>query len=292
MMKTNTVNQWTNKHLTEYKRSLKNSQAEEFLDVVLYRPLAYIIIRALDILRLKPNHYTFMALIAGLIGAYDLTKGDAAHFIRGSLLFGLFSILDCCDGMQARLKNNGSEWGRILDGVVDYTVNICSYIGLGIGLSKGIIPLPYSPWMLVILSGVSKLFHSATYDHYLYEFLCYHNHGYSYLGKEKEKTQQQLHRVQGQPGMLFTQYGLKIYLLFLHFQGLVSGNSSSSQQNQSKNLTLMKLWGVIAPTVHVTIMMIAFYYVQPMIYFFYSVIFANLWFVILLILQRRKDQNN
>ena len=88
--------------------------------------------------------------------------------------------------MVARLKKNGTEFGRLIDGIVDYTVNIIVYFTLAAGMKGQMGPGLLQPWMLVILAGISKAVHSISYDHYLTEYLSYEKGDGGFVVKEIE----------------------------------------------------------------------------------------------------------
>ena len=90
--------------LKEYKLSLKNLHAEEPLDVYFYRPLAFIVVKTFYSLPITPNMYSLMALLSGIASGYNFIKGTSLGFKWGAFFFLVFAILDCCDGMVARLK--------------------------------------------------------------------------------------------------------------------------------------------------------------------------------------------
>ena len=90
--------------LKEYQKSLKNLHAEEPLDVYFYRPPAFIIVKTFYRFPITPNHYSFLALLSGLAAGFNLMKGTTSGYQWGAFYFLLFAILDCCDGMVARLK--------------------------------------------------------------------------------------------------------------------------------------------------------------------------------------------
>ncbi|MDQ1296055.1 MAG: hypothetical protein QG611_33, partial [Bacteroidota bacterium] len=56
--------------LSEYKRSLKMKEVEETIDLIVYRPLAFLLVKLIYNTRITPDHLTFAAIIMGLIGAF------------------------------------------------------------------------------------------------------------------------------------------------------------------------------------------------------------------------------
>lgn len=92
-----------------------------FLQVNRYlnRPLASLIVRALQRTRLTPNQVTVAAFFIGLAGAFAFSRGTPALFVVGGILAELSSIVDCADGMLARARGQMSEYGAYLDLVLD-----------------------------------------------------------------------------------------------------------------------------------------------------------------------------
>lgn len=274
---------------TEYKKSLKNIEAEEPLDVFFYRPLAFVIVKSLYSLPLTPNHYSFLALLSGIASGYYFNQGTEKGFLFGALYFLLFAVLDCCDGMVARLKKNGTEFGRLIDGIVDYTVNIIVYFTLAFGVKK-YYPATSSdliaPWILVVLAGVSKAIHSITYDHYLTEYLSYEKGNGAFASNELESLKQKL-KIAHEAKASVKAFALKIYIAYTTIQAgnvkkVLTYNSQSYLEN---NLTTLRLWSAIGPAVHIAFLILAFVFNSPNILFGYAIIFGNLWLVLMFLVQ-------
>ena len=51
---------------TEYKKSLKMAAVEEYIDLVFYRPLAFLLVKSIYSTRIKPDNLTFAAIVTGL----------------------------------------------------------------------------------------------------------------------------------------------------------------------------------------------------------------------------------
>jgi hypothetical protein len=278
--------------LSEYRSSLKNIHAEEFLDVYFFRPIAFVIVKSLYSFPLTPNNYSFLSFMAGMISAYSFYQG---LFIWGAFYFLLFAVLDCCDGMQARMKKNGSEFGRFVDGLVDYTCNIACYICLGLGVAKympltGSIPTVY----LVIAAGVSKALHSITYDHFLMEYLSYDRGDGGFVQKEVEEIKEKIRLIKLDPnGSKRRHFILWIYLGFSSLQAGNEGRTLkfNSKQYVEKNFRAIQLWGIIGPAWHITILILAFLITRPEILFIYAIVFANLWLLGMLIYQNKLNQS-
>jgi hypothetical protein len=274
--------------LTEYKISLKNIDAEEPLDVYLYRPMAFVVVKTFYSLPLTPNQYSLMALISGIISSVYFSQGTQTGFLWGAFYFLLFAIFDCCDGMQARLKKNGTEFGRMIDGLVDYAVNALVYIGLAVGSSKAYqFSGFFQVWGLVILAGISKAIHSIVYDHYLTEFLAYAKGDGGFALREVKEIEKRLEASKKDGSSLLRTIGLRIYLAY----------SSAQAGKEEKvlrfdpleycrhNLKLLKMWSFVGPTAHITFLILAYLLEIPSILFIFAIVFGNIWLVLMLLFQ-------
>lgn len=277
--------------LSEYRSSLKNVRAEEFLDIYFFRPIAFVIVKSLYSLPLTPNNYSFMSLTSGLIAAAFFYQGI---FAWGAFFFFMFAVLDCCDGMQARMKKNGSEFGRFVDGLVDYVANGACYIALGFGVAKympmtGGIPTVY----LVIGAGFSKAIHAIFYDHYLMEYMSYDRGDGGFVQREIEEIREKIRVTQADPNG--SKRRLLILKIYLGFTSLQAGNEGRELKYDSKeyiknNSRSIQMWGLIGPAWHITFLILAFLFNHPEWLFGYALIFGNIWMLLMLVVQQRINQ--
>lgn len=73
--------------------------------------------RALAFIPLRPNHWTVLALLFGVMGAFSIALlGDVA---MGIVFFVLGAAMDLVDGAVARARNEATKFGGFLDGVSD-----------------------------------------------------------------------------------------------------------------------------------------------------------------------------
>lgn len=269
--------------LIEYKKSLKDIEAEELLDVYFYRPLAFIIVKAFYHFPLTPNHYSFMALVSGIFSAYFFAKGSESGLAFGAFFFLLFAILDCCDGMVARLKRNGTEFGRLIDGAVDYTVNIMVYVALAIGLKN--------EWHLVILAGISKAIHSITYDHYLNEYLSYAKGNSGFAENEWNHLKTRYEETLSEK-LFLKAFILKIYMGYTKLQ---MGKSQKIKKYQPKaycqvNLKLLRMWSFIGPAVHIAFLVLAYLFNFSKLFYVYAIVLGNIWLIWMFFYQFKKNR--
>lgn len=293
--------------LQEYKSSLKNIHAEEMLDIYLFRPLAFIIVKSLYSLPLTPNHYSLMSLMAGILASILFYQGN---FVYGAWAFFLFAVLDCCDGMQARMKKNGSEFGRLIDGLVDYFSNIACYTTLAIGVSHHLANREsqlYFSWpVIIILAGLSKALHSIIYDHFLMEYLAHDQGNQGFVSSEIEILKGKIKKTQSESNIQTSSFISRLKFLYkktirlcmlytyLGFSVLqTSGNKSgpkvtiNSRDYVERNLHTLKMWGLIGPAWHIFILVVALIFSNFEMLAFYSIVFGNLWMLFMFFYQQK-----
>lgn len=275
----------------QYKDSLKNIDAEEPLDIYFFRPMAFVIVKIFYSFPLTPNHYSLFALLSGLIAAAFFAQGTEQSFQWGAFAFLMFAIFDCCDGMVARLKKNGSEFGRVIDGLVDYAVNAAAYVGLAFGIGK-LFPqsdafFPY--WALVLAAGFSKAVHAVAFDHFLGEYMSYAQGKPGFAANELAIIKEKLDKAIANNESVLRITGWKVYYAFTSVQAgkdvkpLVYNPESYCRVNQK----VIRMWSLIGPAPHMTLLIIAFLAKSPNVFFGYSIVFGNLWLLFMLFYQKQ-----
>lgn len=112
--------------------TLKSSETDDWLDINVVRPFAYLWALLCARLHISPNAVTIISMFVGAFSALFFMKGS--YYYEGAaglwaniiaLLLLLFAdVLDCTDGQLARMTGQTSRLGRILDG----TAGIVWYI--------------------------------------------------------------------------------------------------------------------------------------------------------------------
>jgi phosphatidylglycerophosphate synthase len=274
--------------LKDYALSLKEPCAEEFVDLIVFRPLGYLCVKMFLPFPITPNQVSGMAMIIGIAAGFFLTHGTHFSFVIGGMLYGLSNILDCCDGMLARTKKNGTATGRIVDGVVDYITGGAVFIGLGIGLTKavhsGTLHLPSNAWLLVVMAAASTAFHAVLSDYYRNTFL---EQRHKVLGgdeSELEKYNKELIRLNAGQGHAADKMLIRLYLGYLRLQAgnkLRRKNKASSPVPIAITPANVILWNCIGPSTHITFFILASVLFSPEILFYFTVILANIWALVL-----------
>ncbi len=112
----------------EFKKTLKSSETEDWLDLHIVRPFCYYWALLFAHLDIHPNTVTILSMFIGAGSA--IFFGCASFYYNGieGLMFNLIAILllcladifDCTDGQLARMTGKKSRLGRILDGVAGF----------------------------------------------------------------------------------------------------------------------------------------------------------------------------
>lgn len=276
--------------LKEFKRSLKHIVFDETLTLYILRPIAFIFVKMLYKTNVTPNQVSLMSIVVGLVSGYFFSKGTPTSFIIGGSLYFFCLVLDCVDGMIARLKKSGTAVGRIIDGFADYIVGVAAYIGLGIGFDRmGGLDLPLGHWTLLIIAAVSHIFHAMIVDYYRVEFM---SHG---LGKvtstsdDKKKFTQELDAIKNKPGKWLDKILISVYLGYSHLQMFrsIPVEKYDRKTYYHANKLIIKLWFWIGPTAHIFILIIAAILFRPIIFFIYTIGVANIYMIVLWIIQVR-----
>jgi len=149
---------------TIFENSLKSNDTEEKIDIYFYRPIGLRIAIFCQKVGLTPNAVTIISIFFG-VGAGILFYYPSLQInVIGMLLLMFANSLDSADGQLARLTNNKSRFGRILDGFAGDFWFASIHIAICLrAINEGWPPVI---WVLGILAGVSHTLQSAMADYY------------------------------------------------------------------------------------------------------------------------------
>lgn len=147
----------------EYDSLLRAQEMEETLDLAVYRPLAFLGVRAVERTGVTPDQVSLASIVAAIGAGFSIATGTRAGFLWGAALVLLFNVLDCADGMLARARGKGSPYGYILDGLAGYVGTTAILLGLGqaVALRWG---QPTLGWGLAIAAGLSMAWWCSVVD--------------------------------------------------------------------------------------------------------------------------------
>ncbi|MGB8952429.1 MAG: CDP-alcohol phosphatidyltransferase family protein [Candidatus Aminicenantales bacterium] len=282
--------------LSQYKKSLKHIEVEEVLDLYFYRPLAFALVKALYPTNITPNQLTIISLFVGILSGICYGFGYHSAIIAGGLFYGLSIVIDCSDGQLARLKQNGTRLGRILDGLIDYFVSLAIYIGIGIGLA------PQSGyrmrWFLIGVAALSNFIHSIALDFYRNRFLDFVHGTKNSIGDDTQSFRQEFHRLKRRKRKFLRRAVIWLYLRYSEVQRKLTINWDNGRDAKrfnaddyyKKNRMALRFWTFLGSTTHGTLLIVTSFLNRLDIYFLGIIVGGNIWLAIMFIVQNRIDQ--
>ena len=281
----------------EYKISLKKIEVEEIFDLYFYRPLAFLLVKAIYITSITPNQLTVISMILGVIGGFFYSFGNHSVFITGAVLVLLYNVFDCSDGQLARLKKNGTAVGRILDGIADYVVSVAVYFGIAFGYANSS-SNPLLWWIITATAGFSNAIQSGLLDFYRTRYLDYVLDRVSVLDEGLKVFEEEFERLKNIKGRYFDKAVIWIYLNYSTIQQRVTNPKTdqekikthiSAEEYAKNNRLLIRLWTFLGPTTQWTFLIITSFLNRIDIYLLGILIVGNIFAVIFYFLQYKAD---
>ena len=272
----------------EYKSLLKPLPIESLPDLFLLRPIAFILVKLLYYSPVTPNQVSVSSMIFGISSGLCFSKGTPGSFALAGMFYGIALILDCADGMLARIKKNGTPTGRIVDGLTDYINGIAIFTGLGIGLSKMSVNLPAPIWLVIPLAAVSTVIQCILVDYYSGQFLIHARGDRKSISGEIAELTDELEKLRRQNCGYFQRLLIRFYLGYSAIQNKYSRKQRKydPQQYYRMNKYLLRLWSMVGPSVNILILVISSFLFKPEIFLIYAIFIANGWIVLISIIQR------
>ncbi|MBL7149584.1 MAG: CDP-alcohol phosphatidyltransferase family protein [Candidatus Cloacimonetes bacterium] len=295
MTKKSKLKEYNKQIFRDYKKSIKHTIFDETLTLYILRPIAFVFVKLLYPTSITPNQVSLMTIIVGIISGYLFSQGTVTCFVIAGGLYFFCMVLDCVDGMIARLKNSGTAVGRIIDGVADYLVGISVYIGMGIGFDKGLINLDFLPinhWWIMVIAAVSHIFHVVLVDYYRAEFMAHGLDKSTSTWEEKKKFSTELNKIKHLRGKLLEKILIAVYLGYSHLQlfKIDEKEEYDGKKYYHSNKLLIRLWFWIGPTAGAFIIIISAILFRPIIFFIYTIGLANIYMIILWIIQVKTNK--
>lgn len=273
---------------SEFKQSLKTIDSEEIMDLVIFRPISFVLVKAIYNTNITPNQISIVALVFGILSGILYGFGTYHFFILASASFFICNTLDCMDGQLARLKKNGTKIGRVIDGFIDYITSISVFLGLGVAMTSITGNAAYS-WGLTIAAGISKALQNMFFDHYRNMYLENVYQKVSGLDEEIEEYTLEKERLKNVKGKLTEKFLISVYLAYSIFQKNSTKHieiNVSPQEYKEKNKFLLRCWSWIGSTTHMVVLIIFSLMNRIDLYLIVTVTIGNLIFVLLLFWQK------
>ena len=149
----------------------KAPEVEGFLDVYFYRPIGFRLAHFFAQLKIKPAGVSLLGGICGVIAGHLYFYRDLGINIAGMVLHVCSNAFDNADGQLARLTQQESRKGRIIDSVADHLVFASIYVHLTLRYAlQGASP---AIWFLALGAGISHALQGAAADYYRSTYLYF-----------------------------------------------------------------------------------------------------------------------
>jgi phosphatidylglycerophosphate synthase len=281
----------------EYKNSLKMAEVEEIIDLILYRPLAFLLVISVYRTKIKPDHLTLTAMVMGIVGGFFYSFGSHLTCIIGAIFYLLFNIFDCSDGQLARIKKNGTSIGRILDGIADYIAAIAIYAGIVIGYTNK----PGQPpafVLLIALAGLSIIIQESLVDYFRTRFLDIVLERKDTYNEELNEYKNEYEILKTQKGNRFHKYVVLIYLTYSRIQDNLTARrkkvkflNATPEVYYKRNRIIMRFWVLMGPSAKITTLILCSFFCRFDIFLWIVIGGFNFLAVLLWIIQYQIDKS-
>jgi phosphatidylglycerophosphate synthase len=281
----------------QYRATLKAVEVEEVLDLILYRPLAFLVVKLAAPTPVSANHLSLMSLGSGLAAGFFFWQGDRAALLAGAIAYFICNIFDCADGQLARLRNSRSFVGYLLDGSADYLSAIAVYIGIAHGLFVRHEPNGFL-WVIVAVGGaVSAGWLCFLLDRKRQEWMCRVYGQRSDPEAEVAGLRRQAAEWRARGTHRVLRFVLGGYLFYRGFWSSllppappVAGGSDPEGRWARAHLPGLRLAAASGPTLQMTAIIIAGALNQLEVYLWGMILLGNCWGLLVLLTENAAER--
>jgi len=279
----------------------KARDAEGILDVHVYRPIGFQLAQFFARLNVTP---TGVSLLGGVFG---VTAGHLYYYsslpinLIGMLLHVFANTLDNADGQLARLTNQATRNGRIIDSVVDHFVFLSIYVHLA--LRYFFAGAPATVGLLALAAALSHGLQSAGADYYRNAYL-YFTAKRSRSNFDSSADLQASYRALSWRDDALSKVLLALYLNYTRQQEFLSRRlkqlrhlaaqlfsneipASFQTEYQTRGRTAFRWWSVLMTNSRMFVLFVSLLIGQPIWYFWVELVPFNLLLLWLLSRQER-----
>jgi CDP-alcohol phosphatidyltransferase len=274
----------------------KAREVEGALDVYFYRPLGFRLAEFFAHLKVTPAGVSLLAGLCGVIAGHLYFYRNLGINIAGMIFHVCANALDNADGQLARLTQQESRKGRIIDSVADHLVFASVYIHLTLryvlaGASPAI-------WLLAFGAAISHALQGAAADYYRNTYLYFvANRGRPEIDSSSRLLSE--YRKLTWPQSAWDKLLLALYLNFTRqqeilaphlkklrdraselFQGQIPGWLRARYQNLAG--PMLKWWRVLMTNTRMLVLFALLLIGWPIYFFWFELIPLNVLFVYLI----------
>lgn len=145
------------------RESFKSNDTEEWLDIYFTRPIGLVFALMWIKIGVTPNFVTILSMFLGAGAGFCFFHTEIWWNVGGVVLMMLANFCDSTDGQMARLTNQKTLIGRMLDGFASDVWYFCCYLGISLRLWNEQIPFTEVQWGIggFLLCGFAGLYWHA-----------------------------------------------------------------------------------------------------------------------------------
>jgi phosphatidylglycerophosphate synthase len=236
-------------------------------------------------------------MVVGILGGYLYSIGSHLTCIAGAIFYLLFNIFDCSDGQLARIKKNGSAFGRLLDGVADYIAAIAIFAGIAIGYSNK----PGQPSLLVFLlalAGISIIVQESLVDYFRTRFLDIVLERKDTYNEELEEYRNEYEIIKNEKGKWFYKTIVYIYLTYSKIQESLTSRrkrpkiiNATPEDYFNRNRIIIRFWVFMGPSAKITTLVLCSLFCRFDVFFWIVIGGFNILALLLWLIQYQIDKS-
>lgn len=145
------------------RESFKSNDTEEWLDIYFTRPIGLVFALMWIKIGVTPNFVTILSMFLGAGAGFCFFHTEIWWNVGGVVLMMLANFCDSTDGQMARLTNQKTLIGRMLDGFASDVWYFFCYLGISLRLWNEQIPFTEVQWGIgsFLLCGFAGLYWHA-----------------------------------------------------------------------------------------------------------------------------------
>ncbi len=280
----------------QYKSSLKPIEIRELHGLLLFKPIAFVFTKVFCHTPVTPNQISIISLFLGIVAGVVVAFGTLISIMAGGLLFIFSAAPGYNSGKLFRSKKNEIKVERMVDGAVACFACIVFYIGLAIGLSKLVtsnqIYLPMNPWILALIMNLAHALHAIITDYYPNKYEGQVFGKYLYPKSQIVEFDEEKLKLGKREGKGVEKLILNGHIKYCKMQASRAAANPIKYTPEScarNSFLLVFLWNIIGPAMHAFMLGLLLILVNPMMFLWLAVVFANIWMLLLFASQEHFD---
>ncbi len=253
-----------------FLQATKKRYAEEWFDYYFFRRVAVYLLPLFMKMKWHPNAVTLLSLVMGLVASILVYK---LYFVMGSFFLIVAIILDCADGMLARVTGKTGAFGRLFDGTVDLvwisTFWTATFLVIKSQMTQGEV-------IVMIMASISMIIHCWRFDAVkTYYYNLQESMGEHYLSGQS--LQQLIKELKQQK-----KYLLAFFYWVISFQEKLFYQKKSdpvvlSESEHKSYQNLVQAWTFLGVSMHMVLVVLGVmgltFSLKPVLCVFYAILF-------------------